>query len=360
MGLDDGGVEAGGLGGDVGPGDGLAPWGGGGEIWSDGEGGLEGGEEAGVEGGEAKDARAGLREVDSVQAAWDEDGDAEGAGEGGGAGGEDGAVVEEDAIRGGEPALEGVIGLPCEVEADVFGIGGMGADGGGVGRGEGFAGDGEGGGGLCGAPPIEDRLDALVGLDRAEHEAEGLGHGEAEGSAGLPARGEGAEGGGEIAVWDDVEFIRADGGGEKRGGLGGVDDDGAGGGVGALEVCVQQGFADAVVRAEVVGGEDDGEAAGGEGEVEGVADLAPEIEAIVAALEEFLWPMDVDEVAGPALDAAREGKETAVADGEGDLDSLRGEGAGEEGLVCNALPVIGGEEDLHLRSSFFMRAMPSE
>jgi hypothetical protein len=115
------------------------------------------------------------------------------------------------------------------------------------------------------------------------------------------------------------------------------------------------------VREEIVRGEDDGDAACGEGEIDGVTDLAPEIEAVAAELEEFFGPMKVEELAVPAFEAAPEREEAAMAVGEGYFDIAAGEGAGEEGLVGDALAVIGCEEDIHRRARrvFFKRAMPS-
>jgi len=101
-----------GLLGDPGPRSRLSPPLGCVEIGSRSEGSVENGAEISVEGVKSEDEGMGLGEINCIEPAGNQDRDAEGAGEACGARGKDGAVMEEDAIRRGEPALERVVGLP--------------------------------------------------------------------------------------------------------------------------------------------------------------------------------------------------------------------------------------------------------
>ena len=102
-----------------------------------------------------------------------------------------------------------------------------------------------------------------------------------------------------------------------------------------------------VVLAEIVGGDDEGDAAGGEGEVGDEAGAAEFIPAVVEARIVGLGPVEMKKIGVRGAQHARERHDALVVAEEADVHAVGLEGLGEETLVGNAAAPIGGEEDVH-------------
>ena len=97
----------------------FAPWSGRREIRDDAERRGELSREVSLEAVEADDARIGFGEVDGGESCGKEERQAPRAGERGGARGEDGAVIEERDVGGGEEQGQVGVGDPFEVQGDI-------------------------------------------------------------------------------------------------------------------------------------------------------------------------------------------------------------------------------------------------